>query len=49
MTLQVWDIGGQTMGGNMLDKYVSGAHVSLCTSEAIVCDVIVGFRVGGMC
>lgn len=27
MTLQVWDIGGQTLGGKMLDKYVYGAHV----------------------
>lgn len=29
MTLQVWDIGGQTLGGKMLDKYVFGAHVSV--------------------
>lgn len=29
MTLQVWDIGGQTLGGKMLDKYVFGAHVSI--------------------
>lgn len=27
VTLQVWDIGGQTLGGNMLDKYVYGAQV----------------------
>ncbi|KAK1904543.1 Ras-related protein Rab-28, partial [Dissostichus eleginoides] len=26
VTLQVWDIGGQTIGGKMLDKYVYGAH-----------------------
>ncbi|XP_070540033.1 ras-related protein Rab-28-like [Ptychodera flava] len=26
VTLQVWDIGGQTLGGQMLDKYVYGAH-----------------------
>ncbi|KAM9457310.1 ras-related protein Rab-28 isoform 1-T1 [Clarias gariepinus] len=26
VTLQVWDIGGQTIGGNMLDKYIFGAH-----------------------
>ncbi|XP_063350428.1 ras-related protein Rab-28 isoform X3 [Pelmatolapia mariae] len=26
VTLQVWDIGGQTLGGKMLDKYVYGAH-----------------------
>lgn len=28
VTLQVWDIGGQTLGGKMLDKYIYGAHVS---------------------
>ena len=28
VTLQVWDIGGQTLGGKMLDKYAYGAHVS---------------------
>ena len=27
MTLQVWDIGGQTIGGKMIDNYVSGAEV----------------------
>lgn len=26
VTLQVWDIGGQTLGGKMLDKYIYGAH-----------------------
>nr|XP_057931006.1 ras-related protein Rab-28 isoform X3 [Doryrhamphus excisus] len=26
VALQVWDIGGQTLGGKMLDKYVYGAH-----------------------
>uniref|UniRef100_A0AAV2MJ49 Ras-related protein Rab-28 n=1 Tax=Knipowitschia caucasica TaxID=637954 RepID=A0AAV2MJ49_KNICA len=26
VTLQVWDIGGQSLGGKMLDKYVYGAH-----------------------
>lgn len=31
VTLQVWDIGGQTLGGKMLDKYVYGAHVRLNT------------------
>ena len=29
VTLQVWDIGGQTLGGKMLDKYIFGAHVSV--------------------
>lgn len=27
VTLQVWDIGGQTIGGKMLDKYIYGAQV----------------------
>lgn len=27
VTLQVWDIGGQTIGGKMIDNYVSGAEV----------------------
>ncbi|XP_043918521.1 ras-related protein Rab-28 [Protopterus annectens] len=26
VTLQVWDIGGQTIGGRMLDKYIYGAQ-----------------------
>ncbi|KAL2088720.1 hypothetical protein ACEWY4_015619 [Coilia grayii] len=26
VTLQVWDIGGQTIGGQMLDKYIYGAQ-----------------------
>ncbi|XP_030622442.1 ras-related protein Rab-28 isoform X2 [Chanos chanos] len=26
ITLQVWDIGGQTIGGKMLDKYIYGAQ-----------------------
>ncbi|ROL53561.1 Ras-related protein Rab-28, partial [Anabarilius grahami] len=30
VALQVWDIGGQTIGGKMLDKYIYGAQVSLC-------------------
>ncbi|KAK2558421.1 Ras-related protein Rab-28 [Acropora cervicornis] len=29
VTLQVWDIGGQTLGGKMLDKYIFGAHAVL--------------------
>lgn len=28
-TLQIWDIGGQTIGGPMLDKYIYGAHAAL--------------------
>uniref|UniRef100_A0A7N4NRD0 RAB28, member RAS onco family n=1 Tax=Sarcophilus harrisii TaxID=9305 RepID=A0A7N4NRD0_SARHA len=27
VTLQVWDIGGQTIGGKMLDKYIYGAQL----------------------
>lgn len=27
MTLQVWDIGGQTVGGKMLENYIYGANV----------------------
>ncbi|XP_035674505.1 ras-related protein Rab-28-like [Branchiostoma floridae] len=26
VALQLWDIGGQTLGGGMLDKYIFGAH-----------------------
>ncbi|XP_065919294.1 ras-related protein Rab-28-like [Dysidea avara] len=29
VTLQVWDIGGQTIGGKMIDNYVSGAEAVL--------------------
>ena len=29
VALQVWDIGGQTLGGKMLDKYIFGSHVSI--------------------
>lgn len=28
VAIQVWDIGGQTVGGKMLDNYVYGADVS---------------------
>lgn len=28
VTLQVWDIGGQSIGGKMLDKYIYGSNVS---------------------
>lgn len=27
VTLQVWDIGGQTVGGQMLENYIYGANV----------------------
>ncbi|XP_013786843.1 ras-related protein Rab-28-like [Limulus polyphemus] len=29
VAIQLWDIGGQTLGGQMLDKYISGAHAVL--------------------
>ncbi|KXJ13264.1 Ras-related protein Rab-28 [Exaiptasia diaphana] len=29
VTIQVWDIGGQTLGGQMIDKYIFGAHAVL--------------------
>uniref|UniRef100_A0A8C7PKG1 Ras-related protein Rab-28 n=1 Tax=Oncorhynchus mykiss TaxID=8022 RepID=A0A8C7PKG1_ONCMY len=39
VTLQVWDIGGQSIGGKMLDKYVYGAQVptpwGLCVEEQL--------------
>jgi Ras-related protein Rab-28 len=28
ITLQIWDVGGQSLAGNMLDKYIFGANVS---------------------
>ena len=28
VALQVWDIGGQTLGGSMLNNYIYGANVS---------------------
>ncbi len=27
VAIQVWDIGGQTVGGKMLDNYIYGTHV----------------------
>ena len=36
MTIQVWDIGGQTIGGKMIDNYVSGAEVRLSTAVGIM-------------
>lgn len=29
VTLQLWDVGGQSLGGQMLDKYLYGAHAIL--------------------
>lgn len=28
VTLQMWDIGGQSIGSKMMSKYIFGAHVS---------------------
>lgn len=28
-TIQLWDVGGSALDGNMLDKYIFGAHVSI--------------------
>lgn len=36
VTLQVWDIGGQTLGGKMLDKYVYGAHVRYMMHNSVL-------------
>jgi len=33
VAMQVWDIGGQTLGGQMLDKYLYGAHAVLLTYD----------------
>ena len=33
MALQVWDIGGQTLGGKMLDKYIYGSNVRICCAK----------------
>ncbi len=29
VALQIWDIGGQTIGGKMLKNYIFGAHVGI--------------------
>lgn len=36
ITLQIWDVGGQSLAGNMLDKYVYGADVSAKQSFTVV-------------
>ena len=33
VALQVWDIGGQTLGGKMLDKYIYGSNVRICCAK----------------
>ncbi|XP_013815544.1 ras-related protein Rab-28 isoform X1 [Apteryx mantelli] len=37
VTLQVWDIGGQTIGGKMLDKYIYGAQGILLVYDITNC------------
>lgn len=32
--MQVWDIGGQSIAGDMLDKYIYGADVSCYVLES---------------
>ena len=34
VAMQVWDIGGQSIAGDMLDKYIYGADVSV---ENVIC------------
>ena len=36
MALQVWDIGGQTIGGQMLDTYIFGADVGVAYCSCMV-------------
>lgn len=38
LSFQIWDIGGQTLGGEMLDKYLYGAHVNHLSSFKIYFD-----------
>uniref|UniRef100_A0A8C2Q1M4 RAB28, member RAS oncogene family n=1 Tax=Cyprinus carpio TaxID=7962 RepID=A0A8C2Q1M4_CYPCA len=37
VTLQVWDIGGQTIGGKMLDKYIYGAQTPIFNAYGSIC------------
>ena len=32
VALEIWDIGGQTIGSTMLSNYIFGAHVSILTT-----------------
>lgn len=43
VTIQVWDIGGQSIGGKMLDNYIYGANVR--EGSEISLDVVVFFLV----
>jgi len=42
VSLQVWDIGGQSIGGKMLDKYLYNSHVSIIHSFSCMLFVIRG-------
>jgi len=46
ITLQIWDVGGQSLAGNMLDKYVYGADVSKQQSYTLF--IVLGFCFGDM-
>lgn len=35
VTLQIWDIGGQSIGGKMLKNYIFGAQVRLLNSSSV--------------
>ena len=46
VTLQVWDIGGQQLGGNMLETYLFGAQVFIRKYSVFVimnCTVVLEF------
>jgi hypothetical protein len=46
ITLQIWDVGGQSLAGNMLDKYVYGADVSKQQSYTLF--IVLGFYFGDL-
>lgn len=36
VAMQVWDIGGQSLAGGMLDKYIFGADVSSSSDSSLI-------------
>lgn len=36
VALQVWDIGGQTLGGKMLETYVFGSSVTIYFRKGLI-------------
>lgn len=44
MTLQIWDIGGQSIGGKMLKNYIYGAQVRgrVNSTGGVSVDVVLG-------